>query len=358
MRSNEPYIDKNEKEKAIDIPSSRHEYERTGDINEAVISVQKTTGFEITPGWWMKNVGNEGSTEDILDRFDAAFATFVREASAGSDQEKEIGSEYAVAESPEALMAEERLKEMNEAMQRFGQFPAGFIEALEQHLQSKYFSEVPETEEQVKYEKSFHDKLDRLYPEDKREHVDILGVDMVACGLDEKEKNQHISIVESALRRIDTKLGEGSTKEMFGDVSLYLADDVISSGGQAFGRENMIVVSPGKMTMNLPEVEAMLDANGMYRKGDRSELVNHPEDHAGIEFDIVHEFGHILAYKAHDNYDGKFAELNLAEAPTQYGQAEVREDYAESWMYLIYGGVIDDGRQSRLNRDITSLRNR
>lgn len=357
MRSNEPYIDKNKKEKAIDIPSSRYEYERTGDINEAVISVQKTTGFEITPAWWMKNVGNEGSTENILDRFDAAFATFVREASAGSDQEKEIGSEYAVAESPEALMAAERLQEMNEAMQRFGQLPAGFIEALEQHLQSKYFSEVPETEEQVKYEKSFHDKLDRLYPEDKREHIDVLGVDVIACGLDEDAKSQYLSTVESALRRIDTKLGEGSTKEMFGDVSLYLADGVISGGGQAFGRENMIVVSPSKMTMNLPEVEAMLDANGTYRKGDRSELVDHPGDHAGIEFDIVHEFGHILAYKAHGNYDGKFVELNPAEAPTRYGQAKVREDYAESWMYLVYGKLENEPRRSRLIDDVVSVKN-
>jgi hypothetical protein len=45
-----------------------------GDINAAVIKVQKLTGVEITPQWWNKNVGNEGSAESILERFDNAYA--------------------------------------------------------------------------------------------------------------------------------------------------------------------------------------------------------------------------------------------------------------------------------------------
>jgi hypothetical protein len=45
-----------------------------GDINAAVIQVQKTTGISITPAWWATHVGNGGSTESILDRFDKAYA--------------------------------------------------------------------------------------------------------------------------------------------------------------------------------------------------------------------------------------------------------------------------------------------
>lgn len=44
-----------------------------GDINDAVIRVQKSTGIEISKSWWDSNVGNNGSTEQILDRFDKAY---------------------------------------------------------------------------------------------------------------------------------------------------------------------------------------------------------------------------------------------------------------------------------------------
>ncbi len=45
-----------------------------GDINDAVIKAQQMTGPEIDESWWSQNVGNDGSTEDILDRFDTAYA--------------------------------------------------------------------------------------------------------------------------------------------------------------------------------------------------------------------------------------------------------------------------------------------
>ena len=54
------------------IPKARELYQ--GSINAAVIQVQQLTGVEITPQWWEKNVGSEGSTESILDRFDTAYA--------------------------------------------------------------------------------------------------------------------------------------------------------------------------------------------------------------------------------------------------------------------------------------------
>jgi hypothetical protein len=58
-----------------DIPKARELYK--GDINSAVIAVQKATGVEINPDWWTANVGNDGTSEQILDRFDAAYAKYV-----------------------------------------------------------------------------------------------------------------------------------------------------------------------------------------------------------------------------------------------------------------------------------------
>lgn len=54
------------------IPKARNLYR--GDINEAVIKVQKATGVEITEAWWNAQVGNNGTSEQILDRFDKAYA--------------------------------------------------------------------------------------------------------------------------------------------------------------------------------------------------------------------------------------------------------------------------------------------
>ena len=58
-----------------DIPKARRLYR--GDINAAVIAVQKMTGVHITPAWWNQNVGNNGTAEQILDRFDQAYAKFL-----------------------------------------------------------------------------------------------------------------------------------------------------------------------------------------------------------------------------------------------------------------------------------------
>lgn len=59
------------------IPRARQIFR--GDINDAVIRVQKTTGIEINKSWWDANVGNNGTTEEILDRFDRAYPKFVEQ---------------------------------------------------------------------------------------------------------------------------------------------------------------------------------------------------------------------------------------------------------------------------------------
>lgn len=55
----------------MQIPKAREQF--SGDINAAVIAVQNLTGVKITPEWWAKNVGNEGTAEEILERFDTAY---------------------------------------------------------------------------------------------------------------------------------------------------------------------------------------------------------------------------------------------------------------------------------------------
>lgn len=55
-----------------------------GDINDAVIRVQKMTGITIDPAWWSANVGNDGTAEQILSRFDRAYQRFVKEQRAKS----------------------------------------------------------------------------------------------------------------------------------------------------------------------------------------------------------------------------------------------------------------------------------
>lgn len=60
-----------------DVPKARRLFR--GGINDAVIRVQKATGIEITKSWWDSKVGNNGSTEQILDRFDKAYEQLVKE---------------------------------------------------------------------------------------------------------------------------------------------------------------------------------------------------------------------------------------------------------------------------------------
>lgn len=48
-----------------------------GDIDEAVVKVQRATGVFIDKTWWDKNVGDKGEPMEILDRFDDAYAKYI-----------------------------------------------------------------------------------------------------------------------------------------------------------------------------------------------------------------------------------------------------------------------------------------
>jgi len=48
-----------------------------GDIDEAVVKVQKASGVFIDKAWWDKNVGDQGTRGEILNRFDDAYAKYI-----------------------------------------------------------------------------------------------------------------------------------------------------------------------------------------------------------------------------------------------------------------------------------------
>lgn len=122
------------------VPKSREIYR--GDINDAVIKVQKITGFEITPEWWAANVGNDGSTEDILDRFDSAFELFVQEKIKPAETDKNLD------ENLENEIIRERAEELAKFNEVYGDDPGAaplreeFLSDLEENLMNKYFPEV------------------------------------------------------------------------------------------------------------------------------------------------------------------------------------------------------------------------
>lgn len=60
---------------SVAIPRAKNLFR--GDINAAVIAVQKAVGVEINEVWWATHVGNDGSTEEILERFDKNYPALV-----------------------------------------------------------------------------------------------------------------------------------------------------------------------------------------------------------------------------------------------------------------------------------------
>jgi len=64
-------------EKPINIPKAKQLFR--GDINDAVIRVQKATGIHINEKWWHSHVGNDGTTDQILSKFDQEYSKFAKE---------------------------------------------------------------------------------------------------------------------------------------------------------------------------------------------------------------------------------------------------------------------------------------
>lgn len=125
--------------KRPEIPKSREIF--AGDINDAVITVQNITGFEITPEWWVAEVGNDGTTEEILDRFDTAFEQFVH-LELGIDTETKTKTKTENLQEKVISEADKQLSEFDSTIPEIAekhQLREEFIDALAEHLKEKYF---------------------------------------------------------------------------------------------------------------------------------------------------------------------------------------------------------------------------
>lgn len=130
-----PVLSPEKQTQPSELPKSREIF--TGDINDAVITVQQITGFEITPEWWANEVGNEGPTEDILDRFDTAFEKFVHHEKGFDTDEDANVLQYSVEQE-----ADNQLAEFDATVPEGPDKPylrEEFIDALAEHLKEKYF---------------------------------------------------------------------------------------------------------------------------------------------------------------------------------------------------------------------------
>ena len=340
-----PTIHEKQKD-TIDIPKSREIY--VGDINDAVIAVQEITGFEITPDWWFANVGNEGTTEEILDKFDTAFAEFVMTQGSNSS----LNSENQTSE----LVQTQIIKEAEEELKNFDEQVGGgeeveplrseFIDALTDHLKEKYFDT-----QKLEFEHTRYNQIFEKYPESEHSITfSKAGIDVVSCG---RELSDHeAAVIRSAITKISDKIGTSETERLFSGTKLFAGESLIDRGGLALPRFNAVVIDLEKIGVTISQMEDMLSATGDYRVGDQSRLVDSPEIYEASELGIVHELGHILEYKIYGDVDKGFTKLDQSDAPTEYGSKSAREDYAESFMYYIYGGHLDSDRLGIVESDI------
>lgn len=204
--------------------------------------------------------------------------------------------------------------------------------------------------EKAEFEANVIQRLFEKYPEEQRKNIKTLGgMEIIACGAE--PTSEQLQTVENAFNKIRERIGD-TAEIIFAGLKVYLAPDA-PGGGQALGRENAVILNTSKMGITVGEMEAMLAPTGQYRKGDQSKVVGESADAA--ELGTVHELGHILEFRAHGDYDIGYKTLDQSEAPTEYGQKHAREDYAESWMYYIYGGALDDARKQIIEDDIEKV---
>lgn len=331
--------------KLPEIPKSREIF--SGDINAAVISVQQITGFEISPEWWAKNVGNDGSTEGILDRFDGAFPVFVREQ---LDMPSESQDTAEVATEDKAL--EEARTEMAEFEQRYGDDPGAaplkeeFLNALEDHLKQKYWG-VANVEtlaaEPDRFETSREDAetiVSMLHEGERAVSVEITGTTEERLVLEDATKD--------ALTRLDAyfESHDADFSEVFAGLDVRIADDG-ERGGKALPAENRIVLDKQSMLMSLSEAEALLVKEGILEAGDYTRVMDDDEaDKPGssLVYTFIHELGHLVDEQSEGDKRHRVAP---AQSPTKYGrepdafhEEKDHEAFAEGFVYDVLGASV------------------
>jgi hypothetical protein len=210
----------------------------------------------------------------------------------------------------------------------------------------------PQKLEKSTFEESVMQRFLEQFPEVQQQHIASIGnMEVIGCNTEISE--EEITPLRDGFERIEQKLGKRA-EMLFSGIKIYIASS-ITSRNQALPRQNAMLLDLEKIYLTVGEMEDLLAPKGEYRRGDQSSTVGRETNATEIGF--IHELGHILEFKAHDDMDVAFAELDQAESPTEYGQKSAREDYAESWMYYICDGPLDERRRKIIEADIEVLLN-
>ena len=174
------------------------------------------------------------------------------------------------------------------------------------------------------------------YPENERHLIFTQdGMEFIACG---KPNPDHQSILIAGITAMEQRFEKDVITQAFKGVKIYLANGIASGGGEALPRVDTIILNAENMGMNVAQMEAIAS-----EAADASEV------------GFVHELGHILEFRAHLDMGVGFQTLDSLKSPTWYGQQKPREDYAESWMFMVYGHSIDQDREAILQADLKKV---
>ncbi len=341
--SPEKSSEQTQKPENIQIPKSREIF--AGDINAAVITIQRITGKEITPSWWDENVQKGGAVQDtdkILDNFDDAFARLIQNSpdiELPKFTDRDLAELKAIEEMQVAIKSG-RIKE-----EELDQYVDDLVTWLDQEFPDKNKKET----EKGDYEKGMSELLNS-----ERTRIDIpnnLGIcfelnnpDLEVS--DEIRESLGLSVVE-----LEKTLG-GLDASFLSEIKVVLCQEgIISGGGQALAREKLIILDISKPPL-ITETEEYLSQSGFLEPGDWSKLS--VPNNSALGLTLVHEIGHILEFDKFGDYGIAISGLDTSEAPTKYGESDSSEDFAESFAYLVFNGQLSESRMELINKTLSS----
>lgn len=292
------------KEPKQHVPKSRELF--NGDINDAVIGAQRAIGKEISPQWWIDKVGNNGSTESILDRFDVAYAELITQRESTDNSGAEVQ----------------------------------FVH--------------PDYDEQV-----LTDMFEKKSPEDvvADEHFRFARL----IFLDQAPTPQLADTIKQSLQAIEDRLGADVTKHILGGLEVVVGENLESEkgplrGGRAFPHRKLVLLNGQDTQVSLGELDSLLEgeAGASEFKEDLG-----AETKSGT-VTTVHEIGHVFDALTHQGqYGGDRTVFNGISAPTEYGKTGVHEDYAESFTLFILdpdSKRLSPERKAAIESDIEKIR--
>lgn len=314
------------------IPKSKEIF--AGDINDAVITVQQITGYEITPDWWEKNVGNEGSTEKILERFDAAFEKFIHDQMIGAptdtlDVEPTYTPEKILAEADKEYAA---FKESFKNDPEYDKLSQEFLEALHAHLISKY-------------------SVEDIYDTERDTAFGVIIE--LSDEYNDEELQQLKDATKEALISVNEYL-DGKLEDIFGGLKIRIGED-INGGGEAIATENLVELNGTRMLMSLAEMrEKVPNYNDDELTGSK---IDDNEVCGALKYTLVHEMGHILDELTETG--DKMHRVSANESPTKYGREadehsteKDHEAFAEGFAHMVYGMPVSEALAKAVNETI------